>query len=94
MKEYDSSFTQIEQKIETLKSKSVSDFVELYNQVENDIVEQKNLIRESLMPKNKQEDERIREIADKIHLHIQTGLETYSSVDDILNYLEPAFSKR
>ncbi|MEB6203744.1 hypothetical protein [Staphylococcus xylosus] len=47
MKEYDSSFTQIEQKIETLKSKSVSDFVELYNQVENDIVEQKNLIRES-----------------------------------------------
>ncbi len=41
MKEYDSSFTQIEQKIETLKSKSVSDFVELYNQVENDIVEQK-----------------------------------------------------
>lgn len=41
MEEYDSSFTQIEQKIETLKSKSVSDFVELYNQVENDIVEQK-----------------------------------------------------
>lgn len=93
MEEYDSSFTQIEQKIETLMSKSVSDFVELYNQVEHDIVEQKNLIRESLMPKNKQEDERIREIADKIHLHIQTGLETYSSVDDILNYLEPAFQR-
>ena len=31
MEEYDNNFTQIEQKIETLKSKSVSDFVELYN---------------------------------------------------------------
>ncbi|MDW8544148.1 MULTISPECIES: hypothetical protein [Staphylococcus] len=93
MEEYDNNFTQIEQKIETLKSKSVSDFVELYNQVENDIIEQKNMIREGLMPKNKQEDERIREIADKMHLHIQTGLETYSSVDDMLNYLEPAFQR-
>ncbi|MGW7975363.1 hypothetical protein BU116_14100 [Staphylococcus xylosus] len=93
MEEYDNNFAQIEQKIETLKSKSVSDFVELYNQVENDIVEQKNMIREGLMPKNKQEDERIREIADKMHLHIQTGLETYSSVDDMLNYLEPAFQR-
>lgn len=46
MEEYNSNFTQIEQKIETLKSKSVSDFVELYNQVENDMVEQKNMIRE------------------------------------------------
>lgn len=45
------------------------------------------------MPKNKQEDERIREIADKIHLHIQTGLETYKSIDDMLNYLEPAFQR-
>ncbi|WP_214269208.1 hypothetical protein [Staphylococcus pseudoxylosus] len=93
MEEYNSNFTQIEQKIETLKSKSVSDFVELYNQVENDMVEQKNMIREELMPKNKQEDERIREIADKIHLHIQTGLETYKSIDDMLNYLEPAFQR-
>lgn len=93
MEEYDNNFTQIEQKIETLKSKSVSDFVELYNQVENDIIEQKNMIREGLMPKNKQEDERIREIADKMHLHIQTGLETYSSVADMLNYLEPAFQR-
>ncbi|WP_436957093.1 hypothetical protein [Staphylococcus sp. AS1337] len=93
MEEYDNNFAQIEQKIETLKSKSVSDFVELYNQVENDIVEQKNMIREGLMPKNKQEDERIREIADKMHLHIQTGLKTYSSVDDMLNYLEPAFQR-
>lgn len=93
MEDYNSNFTQIEQKIETLKSKSVSEFVELYNQVENDIVEQKNMIREGLMPKNKQEDERIREIADKIHLHIQTGLETYKSIDDMLNYLEPAFQR-
>ncbi|MEB6332324.1 hypothetical protein MXL20_04860 [Staphylococcus pseudoxylosus] len=93
MEEYNSNFIQIEQKIETLKSKSVSDFVELYNQVENDMVEQKNMIREELMPKNKQEDERIREIADKIHLHIQTGLETYKSIDDMLNYLEPAFQR-
>ncbi|MCE5001568.1 hypothetical protein KJJ36_04070 [Staphylococcus pseudoxylosus] len=93
MEEYNSNFTQIEQKIETLKSKSVSDFVELYNQVENDMVGQKNMIREELMPKNKQEDERIREIADKIHLHIQTGLETYKSIDDMLNYLEPAFQR-
>lgn len=93
MEEYNSNFTQIEQKIETLKSKSVSDFVELYNQVENDMVEQKNMIREELMPKNKQEDERIREIADKIHLHIQTGLETHKSIDDMLNYLEPAFQR-
>lgn len=93
MEDYNSNFTQIEQKIETLKSKSVSEFVELYNQVENDIVEQKNMIREGLMPKNKQEDERIREIADKIHLHTQTGLETYKSIDDMLNYLEPAFQR-
>ncbi|MEN3089876.1 MAG: hypothetical protein ABC378_08685 [Staphylococcus pseudoxylosus] len=93
MEDYNSNFTQIEQKIEALKSKSVSEFVELYNQVENDIVEQKNMIREGLMPKNKQEDERIREIADKIHLHIQTGLETYKSIDDMLNYLEPAFQR-
>lgn len=93
MEEYNSNFTQIEQKIETLKSKNVSDFVELYNQVENDMVEQKNMIREELMPKNKQEDERIREIADKIHLHIQTGLETYKTIDDMLNYLEPVFQR-
>ncbi|WP_336832248.1 hypothetical protein [Staphylococcus pseudoxylosus] len=93
MEDYNSNFTKIEQKIEALKSKSVSEFVELYNQVENDIVEQKNMIREGLMPKNKQEDERIREIADKIHLHIQTGLETYKSIDDMLNYLEPAFQR-
>ncbi|MGW7898331.1 hypothetical protein ACWEZE_00985 [Staphylococcus shinii] len=93
MKEYDSNLKKIEQKVETLKSKSVSDYVESYNQIENDIVEQKNLIRNDLMPKNRQEDERIREIADKIHLHIRTGLETYSSVDDILSYLEPAFQR-
>lgn len=64
-----------------------------YEEVEAEIVEQKNTIRSYLMPDNQQEDERLKQIASKIEAHIQTGFESFNQVDEIINYLEPVFQR-
>lgn len=64
-----------------------------YEEVEAEIVEQKNTIRSYLMPDNQQEDERLKQIASKIEAHIQTGFEAFNQVDEIINYLEPVFQR-
>ncbi|PTI67656.1 hypothetical protein [Staphylococcus succinus] len=64
-----------------------------YEEVEAEIVDQKNTIRSYLMPDNQQEDERLKQIASKIEAHIQTGFETFNQVDEIINYLEPVFQR-
>ncbi|RIN22431.1 hypothetical protein [Staphylococcus succinus] len=64
-----------------------------YEEVEAEIVDQKNKIRSYLMPDNQQEDERLKQIASKIEAHIQTGFETFNQVDEIINYLEPVFQR-
>lgn len=64
-----------------------------YEEVEAEIVEQKNRIRSYLMPDNQQEDERLKQIASKIEAHIQTGFESFNQVDAIINYLEPVFQR-
>ncbi|NLK09898.1 MAG: hypothetical protein GX317_02915, partial [Staphylococcus equorum] len=49
--------------VNNLKSKDYSDNKQQYDETETKIIKQKDYIRNKLMPDNKQEDERIKEIA-------------------------------
>ncbi|PHK48806.1 hypothetical protein [Staphylococcus edaphicus] len=88
-----SNIVQLEQKVEALQTKNVNEDKQIFENIEADIVRKKIEIRNTLMPNNNQEDERIKEIANKLNEHIQTGFNKFSKVEEILNYLEPAFQR-
>ena len=87
----DNNLKQLIQSIESLQSKNIDEYQESFEKVESEIVQQKVEVRNSLMPDNNQEDERIKDIANKLNEHIKTGFSEFEKVDEILNYLEPAF---
>lgn len=89
----DNNLKQLKQSIESLQSKNIDEYQESFEKVESEIVQQKVGVRNSLMPDNNQEDERIKDIANKLNEHIKTGFSEFEKVDEILNYLEPAFQR-
>ena len=89
----DNNLKQLKQSIESLQSKNIDEYQESFEKVESEIVQQKVEVRNSLMPDNNQEDERIKDIANKLNEHIKTGFSEFEKVDEILNYLEPAFQR-
>ncbi|NWK85224.1 hypothetical protein HYE69_10440 [Staphylococcus sp. GSSP0090] len=89
----DNRLRQVEQSIESLQSKNIDEHKDEFEKVESEIVQQKVEIRNSLMPDNNQEDERIKDIANKLNEHIKTGFSEFEKADEIVNYLEPAFQR-
>lgn len=89
----DNRSRQLEQSIESLQSKNIDEHKDEFEKVESEIVQQKVEIRNSLMPDNNQEDERIKDIANKLNEHIKTGFSEFEKADEIVNYLEPAFQR-
>lgn len=89
----DNRLRQVEQSIESLQSKNIDEHKDEFEKVESEIVQQKVEIRNSLMPDNNQEDERIKYIANKLNEHIKTGFSEFEKADEIVNYLEPAFQR-
>ncbi|MFQ3710786.1 hypothetical protein ABLV89_14095 [Staphylococcus equorum] len=45
------------------------------------------------MPDNKQEDERIKEIASKLSSHIQVAFDEFDNMDEVIDYLTPTFQR-
>ncbi|MDG0843090.1 hypothetical protein M4L39_06520 [Staphylococcus equorum] len=79
--------------VNNLKSKNFSDNKQLYDETEAKIIKQKDYIRNKLMPDNKQEDERIKEIASKLSSHIRVAFDDFDNMDEVTNYLTPAFQR-
>ncbi|HLR18586.1 MAG TPA: hypothetical protein VK115_01555 [Staphylococcus sp.] len=79
--------------VDKLKSQNVSNHKQNYEETETKIIEQKDTIRNLLMPESNQEEERLHAIASKLSAHIQTGFEKFDNVDDVIAYLEPIFQR-
>lgn len=79
--------------VNSLKTKNFSDNQRQYDETEAKIIKQKDYIRNKLMPDNKQEDERIKEIASKLSSHIQVAFDEFDNVDKVIDYLMPTFQR-
>ncbi|MDG0820172.1 hypothetical protein M4L90_08375 [Staphylococcus equorum] len=79
--------------VNSLKSKDYSDNKQQYNETEAKIIKQKVYIRNNLMPDNKQEDERIKEIASKLSSHIKVAFDEFDNMDEVIDYLTPTFQR-
>ncbi|WP_226957464.1 hypothetical protein [Staphylococcus equorum] len=79
--------------VNSLKTKNFSDNQRQYDETEAKIIKQKDYIRNKLMPDNKQEDERIKEIAGKLSSHIQVAFDEFDNMDKVIDYLMPTFQR-
>lgn len=79
--------------VNSLKSKDYSDNKQQYDETEAQIIKQKDYIQNKLMPDNKQEDERIKEIASKLSSHIKVAFDEFDNMDEVIDYLTPTFQR-